>query len=492
MGDVLTLLLKVRAEQAGDTLDYNADGIVDGSDAWDLLLDIFWRGQSVLDVVVTPQETDVLLMNPGVGFEAPNTTNEAMNRWNPKYPECSSAYYRWYWDEVEPEDGEIDFSMIDEILDQVRAENSVLSWRIMCMNGAIHVPQWLIDKGLNGWYYDDNDPSQGFMPDYTDPIFIEHHERLIKAMASRYDGHPDIHHVDIGSVGSWGEWNTAGTPGGNNFVMPPSSTLKDIMDLYLDNFKKTKLVMLIGGEEQLAYGIENGTGYRADCLGDWGMWGPNWNHMQYVYPQAIATSHADTAWKHAPVCFEACGTGSTWYFDGMGELLDKETARDTTIAQSLAWHISVMHMVYGPVYDSIPDEWLDTYDEWAKKMGYRFVLNRMAHLGSAQAGGRLKLEMDWINRGVAPAYYNYPLTVRLRDPASDVSYELPTNADVRTWLPGEIEFNPVLKVPVNVPPGEYNLEIAMLDPHYGTARIELAVDGANGDGWYGWSKITIR
>ncbi len=492
LADVLALLLGARSGGADSTLDYNADGAFDGADPLDLLLDVLWRGQSVLDVVATPVESDEYLLNPGVGFTAPNTTDSDLRRWNPRYPLTATAYYRWYWDQIEPEDGQIKFAMIDSILAQVRSENMVFAWRIMSQNGAVHVPQWLIDKGLNGRYYDENDHSLGFQPDYSDPIFIEHHERLIRAMASRYDGHPDIYHVDIGSVGSWGEWNTAGTPGGDNFKMPPDSTLRGIMDLYLDNFKKTKLVMLIGGAKQLAYGIANGTGYRADCLGDYGMWGPNWNHMEGIYPQAIEAAQARDAWMHAPVAFEACGTGTTWYTEGMGGNLSKEATRDKTIKHSLDWHISVMNMVYGPNYDELPDEWIETYNEWAKKMGYRYVLRRLAHPSGVKAGGRLGLRMDWENVGVAPCYYAYPLAVRLRNTASGETWEMRTDVDIRTWLPGEVSISPVLTVPAGVPAGEYAFELALLDPYYGTPRIKLAVDGETGDGWYGWSTIAVR
>jgi hypothetical protein len=491
-GDVLALVLNVRKGASDSALDYNADGTIDSEDPLDLLLDVLWRGYSVLDVVVAPAESNEYLLNPGVGFTAPNTTDADLRRWNSRYPLCSTAYYRWYWDEVEPADGQIDFDMIDAVLKLVREEDMAFAWRIMCQNGAIHVPQWLIDKGVGGSYYDDNDHSKGFMPDYADPIFIEHHERLIRAMAGRYDGHPDIHHVDIGSVGSWGEWNNAGTPGGDKFALPPDSTLRGIMDLYLDSFKKTKLVMLIGGAEQLTYGIANGTGYRADCLGDWGMWGPGWNHMVNSYPPAIEESQADDAWMHAPIAFEACGTGTTWYTDGMGGNLSKEETRDITIQQSLDWHISVMNLLYGVNYDNMPNEWVETYNEWAKKMGYRYVLRQLAHPSVISAGGRLNLEMDWDNVGVAPCYYAYPLAVRFRDTASGESWEMRTDEDLRTWLPGEVSIDPLLNVPGDIPAGEYALELALLDPHYGTPRIKLAVDGAVGDGWYGWSTITVR
>ena len=43
------------------------------------------------------------------------------------------------------------------------------------------------------------------MPDMSDPVFIYYHEKLIHALGERYDGHPDLAEVDLGSIGMWGE-----------------------------------------------------------------------------------------------------------------------------------------------------------------------------------------------------------------------------------------------------------------------------------------------
>jgi Domain of unknown function (DUF4832)/Beta-galactosidase len=490
ISDAIALLLRGKNDPGNTAYDYNGDGGYTVTDAITLLLNIVRNKLTPLEVSVEPVETDELLLNPGVGFCSPNCTDSNLRGWNPRYPLCANAYYRWYWNEIEPADGEIDFHMIDSVIASVQKDNQAFTFRVMCQNGSLNVPQWLIDKGLKGQYYS-SDLSGGFQPDYTDTLFIQHQSRLIRALAERYDGHPDIAFVDIGTVGSWGEWNSAGAPSG--FELPPDEDLQWVVDLYLESFTKTKLIMLIGGNENLTYSISQGAGYRADCLGDYGMWGPNWNHMEYVYPQAIAASEAEDAWMHAPIAFEACGTGSTWYTDGMGGTLTKEETRDKTIQLSLDWHISTMHMVYGPNYSEVPDEWLETYDEWAKKMGYRFVLQKLTHQSFANAGDTLSYQMQWQNRGVAPCYYNHPLAFEFRAAGQDTSWVVTDESvEITGWMPGEISLDSGIKVPEDMPPGEYELGITMLDLTGEHPRIKFAIEGVSEDGWYRLSRVTVR
>ena len=487
--DVVYFMKLARENPQDSKVDYNGDGSYDITDALALLINIFRGILTPLEVVVLPVETDEFLLNPGVGFTSPNATDSNLRSWNPKYPLCSTAYYRWYWNEIEPADDEIDFAMIDSVIDEARKDNQAFCFRVMCQNGAINVPQWLIDKGLKGQYYNPGGEG-GFQPDYTDPMFKEHHERLIRALGERYDGHPDIYHVDIGTVGSWGEWNAAGAPSG--FELPPDSSLKWVVDLYKESFTKTKLVMLIGGDANLTFAIANGAGWRADCLGDWGMWGPNWNHMQHSYPQALDASEAQEAWMDAPVVFEACGTGTTWFFDGMGVTLPKETARDTTIEWALAQHGTLMNFVYGPSWDDVPDDWIEVYYEWGKRMGYRFVLRRLTHYAAMSAGDSMEISMDWENVGVAPCYYAHPLAFQFRNEETGESWEVITDADITGWLPGEISYRTSIAVPEDIPQGEYELGVALLDLTGEKPRIKFAIEGLAEDGWYRLSKVTFR
>jgi Domain of unknown function (DUF4832)/Beta-galactosidase len=488
ISDAIALLILGRDNPEDPAYDFDGDGSYTVIDAVTLLLNIVRNNLTPLEVSVEPVETDELLLNPGVGFCSPNTTDSDLRIWNDRYPLCANAYYRWYWNEIEPVEGEIDFQMIDSVLAQVRTENMAFCFRVMCQDHSLTVPQWLIDKGLEVQYYG-ADPSEGLQPDYSDSLFIEYHGRLIRALAERYDGHPDIAFVDIGTVGSWGEWNVAGAPEG--FEMPPDSTCRWVKDLYLECFTETKLIML-EHLDYMGYAIENGTGWRADCLGDYGMYGSSWNHMEDFYPPAAEL--AGDAWKHAPVAFEACGTGSTWYFDGMGGPPKADEAnRDKTIQQSLDWHISTMHLVYGPTYDDVPDEWLEAYDEWAKKMGYRFVLQKLTHQSFANAGDTLGYRMEWQNRGVAPCYYNHPLAFEFRAAGQDTSWVVvDESVDITGWMPGQITLDSGIKVPEDMPPGEYEFGITMLDLTGEYPRIRFAIEGVSEDGWYRLSRVTVR
>ncbi|MFW8341548.1 DUF4832 domain-containing protein, partial [Klebsiella pneumoniae] len=90
------------------------------------------------------------------------------------------------------------------------------------------------------------------------------------ALGQRYDGNPSLSHIDIGMVGSWGEWHNS-----NFSALEPlhqrysDDELNKLVDLHLAAFAQTPKVMLISGENSLAYAVEKGAGWRADCWGDW-------------------------------------------------------------------------------------------------------------------------------------------------------------------------------------------------------------------------------
>jgi len=425
---------------------------------------------------VRPERIDDVLYNPGKGITTANSFDGDVQG----YPKSRIAYWRFYWTEIEPENGVYRWDKIDEVIEKAKERGQRAALGVMPANGS--APQWYKNLGAAGFEYM---PEQGgeksWMPDHNDPLYLEYMGRLVKKMGELYDGHPDIDHIDIRSLGHWGEWHFA-------FVKPrpvvKPEIRKALVDIYLDNFTETPLIMLIGGDDELSYGVKNGTGWRADCLGDLGFFGENWNHMRDSYQQSLDDADANNVWKHAPVCFESCWVADKWAEEGYDV--------EFIINEALQWHCSVFNNKSSP----IPPRWWGEMEEFIKKMGYRFVINYLTLPSVVRAGEVLPVESEWENMGVAPTYRNYVIEFKLipmsrRSKAIEIN-DPEYNTDIRKWLPGIHQLNLELEIPASVKPGKYNLAVALKDPYTREVAVKLAIEGMDSQGWYNLSEVMIE
>ena len=422
-------------------------------------------------VTVTPTAIDDLLLNPGLGF-----ADFALGWGSPPpasdYPPGTVGYVRWTWTELEPAEGQYDFARVDDAIAAARARGETLAFRIMpCWQDSS--PQWLLDKGVASVV-----ASDGTFPDHNSTIFLDYHEQLVRAFGARYAGSLDVDHVDIGSVGCWGEWNTACCNGTEcDALFPTEANQRAIIDWYVAAFAGTPLVALVGAP---AYAEEQGAGWRGDCFGDYGMFGPTWNHMENSYPQAAADPVIGIAWKTAPVQFEACGVMQDWYDQGFDI--------DLILAKGLEWHMSVFNGKSSPV----PTAWRAKVDEWLKRLGYRLVLTSLTHTAQAAPGSSLALRAQWENQGVAPVYHPWPVAFRLRSAADEVVAQWTSVADPRTFLPGSYQVDDLVVVPVGVAPAAYSLDVGVLTEDAASAHVRLAIAGGRTDLWYPVSSVTVE
>jgi hypothetical protein len=424
-------------------------------------------------VTVRPTEIDDILYNPGMGFA--DFHFEIGSPLPPgQHPRSTVAYVRWYWADLEPVEGQYDFRRVDSVIEQARAMGETLAFRIMTVPRP---PRWLLDKGVASVKLDN-----GVFPDFNNPIFLDYHERLIGAFGKRYAGSADIDHVDIGSVGCWGEWNTACCGGVDALCKrhyPTEANQHAIIDWYFKYFAKIPLVMPVGS--QLKYAVSRGAGWRGDCFGDYGMFGPGWNHMKNVYDPAAQDPVIANAWKTGPVQFEVCGVMQDWY--------DRGFDIDLILRKGLEWHMSVLNAGYAPV----PAAWRPRVNELLKKLGYRIVLREMTHPREARPGEALLLRSRWQNVGVAPIYHPWPLAYRLRSSSDRVVAHWMSTANVMHWLPeAPHEVQDIVSVPNQVPTAIYSLDVAILTQDSGSAHVDLAIEGKRRDRWYPVSKLTIR
>ncbi len=199
--------------------------------------------------VVHPKRIDEVLNNPHIGFTTFHRFNgdalDASGRWpNTRensemvghdgrelgYPASSVACFRWYWSKIEPERGEYRWEVIDDVLNRARERGQRVDFRIMPHNGGDTVPEWHRTTGRGEWV---DAYTESWIPDYEDPFFPETMTALIAALGERYDGHPDVNCVDLGSVGHCGEWHTQ-----DDELMPPTEVKLEIVDAYLEAFPR--------------------------------------------------------------------------------------------------------------------------------------------------------------------------------------------------------------------------------------------------------------
>lgn len=446
------------------------------------------------EVVVVPDETDEILANPGMGWQTFHRTARQDKNLPPWIP-STVQYARWGWRELEPSPGELNTAFLDKVLKESRESGQKLAFRVMCCSttpNAPYHPKWLAEVGgkeIKATYGSSPFP----IPDMDDPVVLQRHLDFIRRLGEKYDGHPDLDHVDLGSIGWWGEWHLSGS---RENKLPRLENRKKVVDAYVAAFRRTPLLMLIGGGECLRYACSRGAGWRADCLGDLGGFSRSWCHMRQGYPGWIKEAGIHDVWKTAPVAWETCWDIRKWVSEGW--------SLRYIFNYALACHASVINNKSAPLPDG--NDVRPEIERFLRRLGYRLVLRELKH--PAQAGRELELTMQWQNTGSAPCYRPYRLAYRLSNEAGFTKVFV-GSAEVNRWLPGSVNlFTPeFFKQPPDlpggpisvvrdrvalddVPAGTYGLSLAVVDAS-STPVVRLGIRGRAEDGWYRLSRVTV-
>lgn len=450
-------------------------------------------------VTIVPEETTDILANPGMGWQTFHRTNKQdknLPSWIP-----STVYYaRWGWGELEPQPGKLNTDFLDKVLKESRDAGQQLAFRVMCCSPypkRPYHPKWLQEIGGRELQCDHNGQGPFPIPDLDDPIVLAKHLDFIKRLGERYDGHPDIDHLDLGSIGWWGEWHLSGS---KTCKLTSLETNKKVVDAYLSAFKRTPLVMLLNGKECTSYATQHGAGWRADSMGDMGSFSPTWNHMRNGYPSWIRETKVQDVWKTAPIAYEPPRE--------VAEFVEKGWPLRSIFNYALALHGSYFNGKSGRL--PTDDHFRKELERFLQRLGYRLVLKELKHPSQAKPGDKLALSMKWQNTGSAPCYRPYRLAYRL---SNDSGYTkvIASKVTVNRWLPGSIEVftdeffkapkdlppgevvnvNDVLALPADVPLGQYTVALAVVNDD-DKPVVRLGIKGRADDGWYPLSTLTVK
>lgn len=462
-----------------------------------MLVDTTIRGNSD-PAAFYPNESFEVLNNPYMGW-APSSKNSKYEQ--PHRLVTLSAT----WRKLEPVKGVFDWTVLE-------SEYNLNHWGNLGIKAILRmvldlpsddaehkdIPDWLYDElvaaeGVSNagtWY--DTSSSAGFSPNYSSPILIREHRRLIQALAHRYNHDPRIAFIQLGSIGHYGEFHN-----GLIDTFPELSVSDQYVQHYIDYFTNKVISMRkpFPLAAQYRLGLYNDMFGEPSSTDAWLTWtqagldGINVSEGQDP-SRAQAASMMPEFWKYADSGGEFSSNYEVkeyFHDDRFMELLRQARLSHT----SWLGATSLAHYQLGV---DLEENIQANMDLLLNTMGYRFVLESIKHETNAMAGSRVTLAMQWTNKGVAPFYFSWPLEFVLAGVNGNVvssTRTAMTSINIRNWLPGKHTEKVVFPIPKNLSSGRYTLLVAIIDPSTGKPGVHLAIEGRRNDGWYRLDEISV-
>ncbi len=418
---------------------------------------------------VTPAYRDIVLVNPLCGF-APRAQDL------PNDDGYSMAFEYLTWRDIEPQQGVIDTTRIERLLQlpQLRARGLTAAIRIVLdyPGTRFHtdLPDWVYEAiGGDGVRYD-TDYGKGFSPNYANETLIALHRDMLERFAAIYGDEDAIGLIELGSVGHWGEWHVH-TDVNNQLRFPKASVYNQYIQPYIDCFPGKYLSI----RRPMDVPEANGFGLFHDAIGDRQQtydWFLKWAASGYVWWQNKESLPAmPDYWRNAPTGGEPVVSWQTLLSDKSFEGILQQV-RDLRLSY---WKTTRM---------GFPDnETLQArFETLQKTMGYRFTITGVtAETGNGQAYLRITLA----NRGAAAFVPDWPYEITLLDSGNRVMAAASVAEKPRALLPGKTQELLFPWGPMeNLPYGTYRVCLAIDNPETGSPAIAFPHDAVSGQKRY--------
>jgi hypothetical protein len=398
------------------------------------------------------------------------------------FPGMDHLYLRLAWAFLEPEEGKFDWSYIDKVVDKYVPMGYKISFRISCketgkvgeavpeeIDGIRYAtPYWVVKAGAKGIERPEFG-SASWTPDWDDPVFLQKLDNFHKAFAARYDGKSWARYVDVGSIGDWGEGHTWSS----TRIPPTFNEVKTHIDLYLKHYKKTLLIVTddllrsTGSEsekmELYNYAVKNGISLRDDSPMVLGLMQNDLKTWCVKHPYFF-----EGVYKNRPTVFELEHYGKV---KNQGHWLGKN-GKDTipelkvTGADVFRNSIKLIRPTYIGFHGYL-GEWLtdnpDLTNELLNLCGYWYFPKSINVTQNKK--GKLSFEMEWLNKGIAPAYTTYQLKGKLISAESNsesIEFIIEDSGN-KNWMPCQTSAEKYAVKLSGKPKGEYWLSIQLFD-----------------------------
>ena len=399
-----------------------------------------------------------------------------------RFPGMDHLYLRLAWAFLEPEEGKFDWTYIDKVIEKYVPLGYQISFRIACketgkvgeaipyeVDGIGYAtPYWVVKAGAKGVERPQFGPAV-WSPNWNDPIFLQKLDNFHKAFAARYDSKPYIRYIDVGSIGDWGEGHTWSS----TRIKTTFDEVKTHIDLHLKHYKKSLLVVTddllrsTGSEsekmELYNYAVANGISLRDDSPMVQGLMRDEFKTWTVKHPYFF-----EGVYKSKPTVFELEHYGKV---KSQGHWLGKN-GKDTLPIYKVSGAdvfrnaIKLIHPTYIG-YHGYMEEWIADNPELTNELlnlcGYWYFPKSISK--PAYKNGEFSFEMEWLNKGVAPAYATYNLKVKLipsSKKGKTIEFVIEDSGN-KSWMPEELSSMKYKAKLLEKPKGEYSVAIQLFD-----------------------------
>jgi len=383
-----------------------------------------------------------------------------------------------------------DWQPMESLLSQISGRGHQAVFRIYLeYPGKTNIiPKFLIDDGLRVHQYLNTNtqplpPANIETPDYEDLNLRKALKNFIAAFGKKYDNDPRIGFITAGLLGTWGEWHSYP----NDALFASKTVQTEVMDAYEAAFKITPVLLRYPAGDNTwgkASNAKRPFGYHDDSFAwatlDTGEKKDDWFYMPALKQAGLV---ALEKWKNYPI-------GGEIRPEAWGKVFDPEPA-DKNI-QDFRMCVEQTHaswLMDTGMFQEKPSEARRKRAEIeVRRMGYEFHVPTVRISASRES---LQIELQLVNRGVAPFYYDWP-----------VEYGLISNGNVikavrsTGKLTGLLADSParIWKDTVSltdVPLGSYNLAIHAANPMPNGLPVRFANDTQDQhlDGWLSLGKF---
>lgn len=475
---------------------------------------------------ITPNQIDYTqpeIPNPLRGQYSFLSTDYAANAAPSGWP-LQDAYARYTWRQVEPTQGNYNFSVIEDALDAVEARKGKFGFRIMplCIDcGASQnnaLPDYLNTRPTT-WQYTSSGTTYS-IPDWNDDFYLDRWEALMTALGNQFQDDPRLGYIDFGGYGTWGEQHTypfseeyPGPGGQNNATL---ASIQRIYDAVIDNFPNTFKglnptqmrdpdTQEISGPLSVAavnYALRESmsTSLRRDCIGG-GWWMQQATYLITDAAQTAAVS-ANTPpqyqpaerWKYAPMLSEWCNNISP------GSDVNADPNARSSFSEGLT-EVSDLHLSIlssgnwggSPNLSAYPLAQQNAFITANKRAGYRYTVEQLSLPDEITAGDSLPISVNWRNANVAPTYNDWNVRYEVRDSGgTTVATQDASGLNLKALYPGQATSTNALTVATaSLAPGDYTLAVRVSDANAYSVPMNLALTGREGSGSYALASFRV-